>query len=376
MLGSDARPTRTSTDLRALRHNLAQLRARLADRTAVALVVKADAYGHGAVEVARTAVECDVTRFVVATVTEGAELREAGITQDIILHTPCTEPELDRALQLELHLVLGSVDAARTLSVWATGYGRIARVHVEVDTGMGRGGLAPDYAIPAIADIAQMESLELVGVMTHFPSADVADDAFTHDQISLFSTIVDGVRAKGVDPGIVHAANSLATVNYPAAQFDMVRAGLLAYGIRPGPGFGADLDLHPVLTFDSEIAHLARHPAGKPLSYGRTYVLPEETVIATVPAGYGDGVPWSASNRGAEVLVRKQRVPVVGQICMDQLLIDVGDVEDVKVGDRVTLIGAQGRRRVTVEDWAAAAGTSPYEIPCRIPPRVPRAYQR
>lgn len=376
MLGHDPRPTRAITDLAALRHNLALLRGRVPDTTALSLVVKANAYGHGAVEVARIAVECGVDRFVVATVGEGVELRTAGITGDILLHTPWTEPELDEALQHELQLVLGSREGARTLSVWATGYGRIAQVHVAVDTGMGRFGLPPDYAIPSIADIAALDGIELVGLMTHFPSGDMVDDAFTRDQISLFTTIVEGVRAKGLAPGVVHAANSPATIHYPEAHFDMVRVGLLAYGIRPTPGFAPDLDLRPVLAFESEIAHLQRHPAGKPLSYGRTYVLPEETVIATLPVGYGDGVPWSASNNGMEVLVRKQRVPIVGQICMDELLIDVGDVEDVKVGDRVTLIGAQGRRRITVEEWAAAAGAIPYEIPCRISARVPRDFTR
>lgn len=371
------RPTRAITDLRAIRHNVAVLRRRLAPGVQVCLVVKANAYGHGAVEVARTAIDAGVERLMVATVSEGVELRAAGLTDTpVFVHAPWTTPELELAFQHELELVVGSHEAARTLSVEATGDGRIARVHVEIDTGMGRGGLAPETAIPATVDIAALHGLEIAGMMTHFPSADVPDDAFTRDQISLFRMLVAGLREAGVDPGLVHAANSPATLHYPDAQFDMVRLGLLAYGIRPQPEFCPEVDLRPALTFESAIAHLQRHPTGRPLSYGRTYAVPEETVIATVPAGYADGVPWAASNNGLHVLVRKQRVPVVGRICMDELLIDVGDIDGVQVGDRVTLIGAQGRKRITVEDWAAAASTSPYEIPTRITARVPRDYTR
>ena len=370
------RPTRAVTDLRALRHNLAQLRDVLGAQPDLALVVKANAYGHGAVEVARTALDCGVHRFVVAVLSEAVELRAAGIDAEIIMHAPWTEPELDLLLQHDVQLVVGSLDAARTLAVWATGYGTSARIHVEVDTGMGRGGVQPDYAVPTIVDIAALGGLALTGVCTHFPSAHLPDDPFTLDQITLFTTIVDALRAQGVDPGIVHAANSPATVNYPVAHLDMVRVGLLAYGITLGPPFHHELDLHPVLSLETEIAHVQRLPAGKPLSYNRTYVLPEETLIATLPVGYADGLPWSASNKGVEVLVRNQLVPVVGEICMDMLLVDVGDVQDVKEGDRVTLIGAQGRKRVTVEQWADAAGTSRYEIPCRIAPRVVREYKR
>lgn len=376
MAPRNPRPTRATTDLQALRHNLAQLRGVLSPGAALALVVKANAYGHGAVEVTRTALDAGVRRFFVAVLSEGIELRQAGVDAEIVVYAPFTEPEIDLLLQHDLQLVVGSLEMARTLSVWATGFGRPARVHVEIDTGMGRSGLPPENAIPSIRDIARMEGIELAGCCTHFPAANLPDDQFTRDQLSLFRTITAGLRAQGVDPGLLHAANSPATINYPEAHLDFVRVGLLAYGLRLPEPFHTDLDLRPVLTWDTEIALLNRQPAGKPLSYNRTYVVPEETLIATLPVGYADGVPWAASNNGIEVLVRNQRVPIVGEVCMDMILADVGDVPDVKVGDRVTLIGRQGRKRVTAEEWARWGKTSVYEIPCRISPRVARDYVR
>ncbi len=373
------RPTTAHIDLGALRHNLAQVRRLAGDREVIA-IVKADAYGHGAVPVARALAAEGVTRFGVALVEEGRALREAGIHGEVLVLGGFVEDQAAEIVELGLTATIFHAGHADALNEAARRAGRAAPVHVKIDTGMGRLGFSPVAAPDAVAALARCVFLRLEGLMTHFADADLADPAYAREQVARFDAVAETVRRAGVRIPIRHAANSAAVMaasSWRSAMggplYDAVRPGLMLYGARPGPAVGAGVDLRPVLSLTTRILLLKRVPPGTPISYGRTFVTRRKSLIAVLPIGYADGYPRALSNTG-RVLVRGRAAPVVGRVCMDLTMVDATDVPDAAEGDEAVVIGAQGAAAITVEEVAAGAGTIAYEILCGIGPRVPRRY--
>lgn len=363
------RPSWVEVDLDAVAHNVRVL-SDLASPAALCAVVKADGYGHGDVPVAETALESGAASVAVALVEEGIRLREAGIDAPILL---LSEPPPDAA-----HEVVGW-DLTPTVYRHAfldallseAGDGTIG-VHLKVDTGMHRVGADPDRALELVHRITRGDlPLRLDGIWTHFAVAE-EDPRYTADQLSRFETFVDAVRAEGVDPGVLHTANSAATILEPASRLDMVRPGLAIYGLYPSDACRQVVELRPAMRVVSHVSLTRRLPAGARPSYGRRRMLSHDSTVATVPVGYADGFPRLLSDVG-EVLLGGRRRPLAGTVTMDQIVVDVGD-DAVTVGDEVVLLGAQGGEEVTADEWAEKTGTISYEIVCGIGPRLPRRY--
>lgn len=361
-------------DLGAVRDNVAALAA-VATPAQVMAVVKADGYGHGAVEVARAALEAGATWLGVALVEEGVELREAGIDAPVLV---LSEPSPEAAAAVVAHhltpvvYTTGGIDTLAK-AVADVGAGEPLPVHLKVDTGMHRVGVAPDEAVALAARVNERTELVLDGVLTHFAVADEPDDPYTADQIVSFQAVLADLEAAGLRPRLVHAANSAALLAFPDARFDLVRAGIAIYGIPPVPTLAGVASLRPALSLKARVSHVKTLDAGARLSYGLRYRLDQPATIATVPIGYADGVPRNLAAVGGEVVVGGRRHRVAGTVTMDQLMVDVGD-ENVAVGDEVVLIGRQGDAEVTAQEWADRLGTIAYEIVCGIGPRVPRRY--
>ena len=331
-------------------------------------VVKADAYGHGAVPVARAALEAGATWLAVALVEEGVALRDAGIAAPILVLSEVPRGAERVALGAALVPTVYSATGIDALADAARDLGGRFPVHLKVDTGMHRVGVwPPSAATDLAARIVGAAGLDLEGLFTHLASAD-ADDAFTATQLERFREVIDAVTSHVGRPRVVHAANSAATRRFPEATFDLVRTGIALYGLDAGEGLAAGL--RPALSLRTRVSLVKRLEAGEALSYGQEYRLARASTIATLPIGYADGYPRRVSP-GAEVLIGGQRFPVAGRVTMDQVLVDCGDAP-IAEGDEVVLIGEQGGERIRAEDLARLAGTIPYEIVTGISARVPR----
>ena len=361
------RPTIVEVDLEAVRHNVRRLKPSDAELMAV---VKADAYGHGDVPVARAALEAGATWLGVALVEEGVALREAGIDAPILVLSEFPGGSEKEALAADLTPTLYTDRGLAALAEAARSTGRAARVHVKLDTGMHRVGLWPPEAAARYCRAVVDAGLDLEGLWTHFASSE-SDEATTMEQLERLLRAAEAVRAQGTPPRLLHAANSGATIRYPQTHLDLVRPGAAIYGLAAGPGLEAGL--RPAMSLRSEVTLAKRLPAGERLSYGHRYELERDAWIATVPVGYEDGYPRLLSNR-AEVLIRGRRHRVAGIVTMDQLLVDCGD-EEVAPGDEVVLIGGQGDDRITPEELAERIGTIGYELATAISERVPREYR-
>jgi alanine racemase len=361
------RPTVVEVDLDAIRHNVRLLKPPRAELMAV---VKADGYGHGAVPVARAALEAGASRLGAALVEEGLSLREAGIASPILVLTEFPPGSEKEALEAGLTPSLYSEPGLEGLAEASRALGRPAAVHLKLDTGMHRVGLWPPAEAPAFARRILDAGLEIEGVWTHFADAE-RDGEGTRHQLRVFRDAVDALAAGGVRPRILHAANSGAAIQFPDTHLDLVRPGAAVYGLDPGDGIGERAGLRPALTWRSAVSMVKRLPAGERLSYGGRYVLERESTIATVPVGYDDGYPRRAE--AADVLIGDARRPVAGTITMDQILVDCGDAA-VAVGDEVVLIGGQAGERVTADELAERAGTIGRQIATGIGRRVPREY--
>lgn len=360
-------------DLAAVRHNVRAVKALLGERSHLWAVVKAGAYGHGAVPTARAAVEAGADGLAVSCLSEAAELRKAGISVPV-LHLGAGEPRsAQRILRLGVVQAVCTRALVQALSRAAERLGEPAKVHLKIDTGMGRFGVSPDEAAAFASFIAGLPQVRLMGVFSHLATADSEDPAYALAQFARFQHAVRTIAQSGLQVGMRHLTNSAATLRFPDMCLDGVRTGLLIYGIRPdSPGL-AQLDLRPALTWKSRIAFLHRIPAGSPISYGGTYVTPRECNIGVLPLGYADGYPRSASNR-AHVLVRGRRCPVVGVVCMDHVMIDLSLAQDAGIGEEVVLVGRQGNSRVSPNELAQWAGTVVHEVPTVIGRRVKRVY--
>ena len=359
------RPTWVEVDLGAIRHNVRTLKPADAELMAV---VKANAYGHGDVGVARAALEAGATWLGVALVEEGLALRAAGLVDAPILVLSESPPGAEReALAASLTPSLYT-DGGLARLVEAAG-GASVGVHVKIDTGMHRVGVYPPASAPAFVARVVGAGLALEGLWTHLARAE-EDPPTTASQLASFRTVVDEVRSAGHRPRLLHAANTGGTIRHPESHLDLVRTGIGIYGIEPAPGVGTELGLRPALTWRSAVTMVKRLPEGERTSYGHHYLLGHEAWVATVPAGYADGYPRLLSSR-ADVLIRGRRCRVAGSVTMDQMMVDCGDLE-VEPGDDVVLLGTQGDETVSAEELANHAGTIAYEIVTRIGERVPR----
>lgn len=362
------RPTVVEVDLDAIRHNVRILRP---ERAELLAVVKADGYGHGDAHVARAALEAGARRLGVALAEEGLGLRERGIEAPILVLSELPRGSEKDALAAGLTPSVYTDEGIHGLAEAAGSLGRAVGVHLKVDTGMHRVGVWPPSAAPAFARAIVDAGLELDGLWTHFAAAEEDEDG-TREQLRRLLETRDALVREGVAPGLVHAANSAATIRFADTHLDVVRPGAAVYGLDPGGGIGPAAGLRPALTWRSAVTMVTRLPAGERLSYGWRYTLDRDANVATVPVGYGDGYRRALSSR-AEVLIRGRRHPVAGTVTMDQILVDCRD-DEVRVGDDVVLIGAQGDERITAEELGGHAGTIGYEIVTAISERVPREY--
>ncbi len=372
------RPTHAQIDLGALRGNYRVLKRQASDRDVMA-VVKANAYGHGLIETARALVEEGIAYFGVGFLEEGIELRKAGVKTPILVLGGVVGYQAGLFLEYDLDLTVSSIKLARSVAEEVRRSGpngksafRKARVHLKVDTGMGRIGVSWANALPFIEAALDLEELDVVGIYSHLATADEADSGYTREQLDRFRRVLRQVDGLKKTIPIRHIANSGAVFQHPDSFYNMVRLGISLYGCSPSDAIEAPVELKPVLSLRSEVVFVKRVPPGTPISYGATWTAPRETTIATVPIGYGDGYPRALSNK-AQVLIRGKRLPVVGRICMDQLMVDCGDLR-VEVGDPVTLIGRQDGERIRAEEVARWQETIPYEVTTQINARVPRVF--
>jgi len=366
------RPTLARISLRALTHNFEEVMRRAGGRKVLA-VVKARAYGHGLVPVARHLLGRGASMLGVALVEEGRELREAGIDAPVLVMGPVFPGQADAVAALRLTPALSNSTVGRAVSAAAQRRSLRIAVHVKVDTGMNRTGVTPEAAPGLVQELRALDGIVVEGLMTHFADADLRDKAFAAQQMDRFEKLLATLADQGIDIPLRHAANSASVLDYQRALFTMVRPGLMLYGYDPVEGNASGADLQPVLSLATRIFLVKKVPAGTPISYGRTFVTARESLIATIPIGYADGFSRSLSNCG-EALVRGVRVPVAGRVCMDMTMLDVTDVPGVREGDEVVLIGSSGSETITAADLATKTNTIPYEVLCGISARVPRFY--
>ncbi|HEY0754853.1 MAG TPA: alanine racemase [Ktedonobacteraceae bacterium] len=368
------RPTWLEINLSAIAHNTRLLKELVGPRTRVLIALKADGYGHGALKVARTALHNGASMLGVATVSEATPLREAGINVPILVFGYVPLWQMREAVRQDLTITLYGLDAAQALARSAQALDKIVRVHVKIDTGMGRLGIRSEH----IAEILQLmraihylPHLELEGIFTHFAQADAADLSHARLQLARFQNVLQVIEAEGLRPPLVHAANSAATLRLPEARFDMVRPGIALYGLEPSPDAPLPEGFQPALAFKTQIAQVKLLPPGEGISYGSTYITERPTLIAILPVGYADGFRRAPTNWGS-VLIHGQEAPLLGRVCMDQSMVDVSNIKGVRVGDEVVLIGQQGTAALSAETVARRLGTINYEVVSEILARVPR----
>lgn len=373
------RPVAAVVDLDAVAANVAAL-AEVASPAALCAVVKADGYGHGAVPVARTALAAGATWLAVALPEEGASLRAAGIDAPTLLLSEPAPDAFDDVVAARLRATLctqrGVEEAAKAV---ARAGGPPLPVHVKVDTGMHRVGAPPERVPELVTAVAHRPELELEGVWTHCAVADEPGHPFTAAQLDRFDAVLARLRAAGVHPPLVHAANSAAAMDHPRARHDLVRCGIAVYGLDPSPALAGRVPLRPAMSLVSEVSAVRVVAAGEAVSYGLRRPVVVDSVVATVPLGYADGVPRRLSSVGGEVLVGGRRRPLAGTVTMDQLMVDCGPADDpaaqaVRPGTEVVLLGRSGADRIGADDWAARLDTIGYEVVCGISARVPRRY--
>lgn len=367
-----SQPSVAVIDLAAIATNLRAVRERVGPRLVLA-AVKADGYGHGALSVARHLEQTATADwFGVATVAEGIDLRHAGISSPILKLSPCFPEEAEAALVSGLTLTVIDEQTIDMVQAAASNVGVVAPVHLKIDTGMGRLGLPAQRAASLATRIDRAPNLALEGFFSHLAVADSpAHDAYTDAQRARFTEALDAVSVVRGRPPIVHLANSGGVLAHPDTWFDMVRPGIMIYGAYPDPTTPHTIELHPALEWRTRVAFVKDVAVGQSISYGCTWTASRETRIATIPVGYGDGYNRGLSNRGS-VLIGGQRYPIVGRVCMDQFMVDLGPGSPVARGVEVVLVGRSGDQQITTSDLAELLGTIPYEVTCVITGRVPR----
>jgi alanine racemase len=367
------RVTRAEIDLRALRFNYEGIRKRVGPEVRIMGIVKANAYGHGIVEVSKALVRFGVDYLGVGFAEEGIALRKAGVSCPVLVLGGVLGRQISDFLQYRLDITVSSVEIARQIAeeVRRSGNGSAADVHLKIDTGMERIGVKSENAAKFIDDVSALAGIAVKGLYSHFATADEADKSFALEQLRKFNMVVAAAVRAGHRIPYIHIANSGAILDIPGSFHTMVRPGIMLYGVYPSREAGRSIPLRPVLSLRSNVVFMKEVPAGTSISYGRRYTTPKATRIATVPVGYGDGYPRRLSN-AATVLIGGKPYPVVGTVCMDQLMVDVGTEAAIHVGDDVTLIGPDNGSQIGIWELSETVGTIPYEILTGIAARVPR----
>jgi alanine racemase len=367
--------TWAEVDLDAVAFNLRAFKKHVGARVKIIAVVKANAYGHGAVPAAKAALEAGAEMLAVHRALEAVALRRAGVQAPILVmgYTPPDGAEL--AVENRLTPSLMTLEFAQALSGRASALGEPIPVHVKVDSGMNRYGLMPEEVVDFLRGVSSLPGLQVEGLFTHFATADWADPTYTVQQLEIFNQVRQTAQQAGFAFSLVHAANSAATMKLPEAHFDAVRPGVALYGLDPSSEWAPVFEIRPALTLKSKVSRVRRLPAGAGVSYSRTYITAQPSLAALVPVGYGDGYHRALSNQ-SQVLIRGRRARLIGRVCMDQFVVDASGIPDVQQDDEVVLIGQQGNERIRAEEVAVLAGTINYEITTSLLPRVARVYRR
>lgn len=366
-----------AVDLDAICYNLEQMHRNLSTGTKIIGVIKTDGYGHGAIPIGRELENISyVAGYAVATAEEAFMLRKAGLKKAILILGYTFPYSYEELIQQEIRPAVFRMDSVEELAACARKVGKKARVHVKVDTGMSRVGIRPDESgLYFVEQLLHTEGIEVEGIFTHFARADEADKTFAGKQLAQFLFFVGQIEKKlGYSVPIRHCSNSAGIVELPEANLDMVRAGITLYGLWPSAEVSREIVLlRPALSLKSQVVYVKEVEDGVPVSYGGTYVTSGKTLIATIPVGYGDGYPRSLSGKGY-VLIRGQRAPILGRICMDQFMVNVSHIPHVAQGDEVTLIGRDGNEEITMEQLGDLSGRFNYELACDLGKRIPRVY--
>ncbi len=367
---------RADINLDAVARNAEEIKKQLQPGVKLAAVIKADGYGHGAVPVAKTVYET-ADWFAVSNIEEALELRAGGIEKPILTLGYTAPLQLPEAIRNRITLTLCDMESAKEISEAASQMGETAEVHIKVDTGMGRIGFPADGSFSeTVVEAVSLPNIKATGIYTHFARADEEDKRATEFQYMKFLAFIDSIEHKGIVGLMRHAENSAAILSLPEYQLDMVRLGISLYGMYPSEEVvPEEITLYPAMEIKSHVAFLKEVPAGTGIGYNATYVTKAPRVIATVPVGYGDGYPRALSNCG-RVLVHGKSAPIVGRVCMDQMMIDVTDIPEVKRGDTVTLMGTDGEELITAEEIGALSHSFHYEMVCNVGKRIPRVYYK
>ena len=363
------RATRAIIDLGAISRNIAEIRKKIGNKRGLMAVVKADGYGHGAVEVSRAALRSGADFLGVALPEEGQQLREAGIEAPILVVGLIQPEEAYKVVKFQLSQAVASVELLEALNHEASKVSTWISVHVKLETGMGRIGVKPEDAVSFVRKVKSFKNLNLEGLFSHFSSADEKDKTFSERQLQLFDQVIGNLQLAGIEVPKKHIANSAAILDLPQSYYDIVRPGIMIYGLYPSREVSHSIELKPAMTFKTKISEVKVVPPGTPISYGRTFITKKKTTVATLPVGYADGYNRLLSNHG-EVLVKGRRAPVIGTICMDMCMVDASSVEDIRPGDEVILFDEE----LSVDEIAAKIGTINYEVVCGVNKRVPRVY--
>ena len=357
----------------AIRENIMEARRKIGDNTKIMAIVKADAYGHGAIQVSK-AIKDIVDGFAVATVREALELRENGIENMILVLGYVCRAEYEAVIHNNITFAMLTEEMANEVSQCAVQLNMTAKCHIKINTGMNRIGFPDSEAsVNEIERVYKLPNLDCEGVFMHFATADSKDKTFSHTQFNRFMGLLGELEKRGVTFKIRHCCNSAAIVDMPEYALDMIREGIILYGLHPSDEMQNEINYHPAMELKSHVIFVKELPAGEGISYGRTYVTHRPTKVATVAIGYADGYPRSLSSKGY-VLIRGHKAPILGRICMDQMMVDVTDIEDVQVEDIVTIVGRDGDEFITVEELAELSGKFNYEFVCGISQRVERKY--
>ncbi len=359
--------------LDAIHKNIQSVKKRVGENTKIMAIVKADAYGHGAIVVANE-IKQEVYGFAVATVKEAVELRESGVENAILILGYVSKAEYQTVIQHNITFALLSKQEALDISECAVKMNQAVKCHIKINTGMNRVGFATDEnAIAEIQEIYKLQGLNCEGIFMHFATADEKDKTFAKYQFKLFMDIIEQLQEKNIVFSIKHCANSAAIVDMPEMKLDMVREGIILYGLKPSQEVRPNIEYYPAMEIKSHVVFIKEIPKGEGISYGRTYITTRKTKVATIAIGYGDGYARSLSSKGY-ILIHGKKAPIIGRICMDLMMVDITDIENVQVEDVVTVVGKDGELEISFEELEMLSGKFNYEFVCGISPRVKRKY--
>ena len=367
------RPTWIEVDLNAIKHNFLHIRKSVSKDTAILVPVKANAYGHGILEVATTLVTSGVDYLGVGTTDEGVLLRRKGFKIPILVLGSIIPSEIEAIVKYNITQTVGDIELARKINNYCKKLGKKQKVHIKIDIGMGRIGIWHEEAMDLISAISKLKYIEVEGVFTHLSSAD-EDKALTNKQIDDFKRLISKIEDNKLNIRYKHMANSTASIDYKESHLNLIRPGLMVYGLYPRKvKSNSRISLKPALSLKSRVVFIKEVPPGRRISYGGTHTTKSYTDIATIPIGYGDGLNRTLSNVGS-VLINKKQAPIVGRVCMDSIMVDLGKDSKVKIGDEVVLIGSQGSKSISIEKIADTCKTIPYEVACWFDKRIPYKY--